>query len=176
MKLRPTLFALTLVAVVDLGLVGCSERQAEVSEGQTRASALLATTFQGNKEHLFAAQPIGHAAKYRLVELRNPVTNFRDLPPSETDRLNGVTDRCRLTLNASQVRYWDGQWSEWHAGTGEHAAAGGLLNVFSGGLMGEWVTTLEKKDGVWSQRDMTGIRDLSQDTTLVGSMIRDAGE
>ena len=166
MCIRP-LIAFTAVAA----LFGCAKEPAKPSEAEVQVNVILNARFRGTREFWFAQEMVG-GAKRRLTEFHNPRTTLLAQPVTDTDRMNGISERYHLTLTAEQIRWWDGKWSDWVTGTG----GGGkeAINALVGGLFGYWVVILEKKNGEWSMRSLNG-RQFDTDKASLTALIVQAG-
>jgi hypothetical protein len=153
-------------AVTGLIVSGASCVWAAATEAQTKASELLSSTFVVSGSEWFAAQKSGD--RWALVELRNGRASLSGTPISETDRLNGVTDRFNVYVLCDQFRTRQSNWSEWTQGTtGIQQFVVGMM----GGLGAYWSASFEKKNGVWSTRAGLGSHQLAQDPKLVRKLI-----
>jgi hypothetical protein len=130
-----------------------------------QAKAILDATFAGNAEDWFAVEKTG--GKLRLVQLHHPRMSLRELSVSETERMNGLSERANVTVSCRQYRWFDGTWSEWQTGSGSNGLLAGLM----GGLLADWGTRLEKKNGQWTFRHSAG-RDFQRDRDLLLRMMR----
>jgi hypothetical protein len=163
---------LVFCAAAALGVGGCSQEASQPSEGEMQATALLADTFTGPKDLWFAAEKVLGSEKHRLVELHNPRTSFSEVNVSATDRMNGITERCRLVVECDQSRTWDGQWSVWKDDTAGKAQ---LLNLLTPSLgVGYWVIQFEKLNGEWHSRNSFPVHNLVQNQTLRDALMRKA--
>ncbi len=149
-----------------LVLLGCSQQSKQPSEVEQQAAAILNQTFAGDSEYWFAVDTV--AGKPRLTQLHRPRMSLQPVPISETDRMNGVTDRAVLSVHCSQYRWFDGKWSEWKAGTGENA----LVSTLMGNLLADWGVRLEKKNGQWTtQPSATIAHHFQSDHALLARMM-----
>jgi hypothetical protein len=127
--------------IIVLGLAACGQQPAADSSGseaQVQATALLNTFIQQGSGDWFAVQKFG--SQKCLVEMHNPAADYRPKVVTDTDRMNGVTQRGFLTVTCEQFRIWNGHWSDWKASTGRgpgrqfHGGrADGLLGRPAGG-------------------------------------------
>jgi len=155
-------------AIVAIGLSACSRQIVPPSEGEEQARALLAQTFSGSKEYWFAVEkPLGFE-KCRLVQLHNPQISFSTLGVTETDQMNGITERCRLVVECDQSRSWDGVWSYWKDDTAGKAQ---ILNFIGPGV-GYWVIRFEKVDGEWHSKNTFPVHNLVQNQSLRKTLMR----
>ena len=137
----------------------CSRQPAPPTEREARATLLMEQTFKGSKEYWFAANRLSGGKRFQLVELHNPSTSLYSVPVSETDRMNGLSDRFKLVVECDQWRTWDGKWTPWKEGTGGKAA---LTNtMFPSAAVGFWVIQFEAVNGEWHTRNPFGISDLA---------------
>jgi hypothetical protein len=160
-----------LVAIAALAgfalTAGCGDQPAtpkQPTELELQATAIIDTTFVGNAEDWFAVEKVG--GKLRLAQLHHPKMSMSRQSVSETEQMNGLTERAILTVNCRQYRYFEGSWSEWKAGSGENDVAVALL----GPLLADWGMRLEKKNGTWAIRHSAG-HDFEHDHDLLLRMM-----
>ena len=156
-----------LVAIA-AAIIASSLSHAAANESQTKANALLSSTFVASGANWFAALKSGN--QWTLVELRNARPSFSPRPIPETDRLNGVTDRFTVYVTCDQHRTRNGEWSEWIKGT---PGAGQLVVAMTGGLTAYWSANGERKKGAWSFRTGLGSKELSNDPALLRALINE---
>jgi len=164
-------FFCVLIACAYIASAGCNRNP---SECQLQCAAVIQQTFKGTAEgDYFAAEKILGTKKLRLVQFHKPRTSVLARPVTDTDRMNGVSGRCALTLTCEQFRYWDGSWTEWQQGSG----GGGkeIMNALVGGAFGYWAIVLEKKNGQWTTRNMLPIHDFLVDQAQLASLMQRAG-
>lgn len=109
--------------------------------------------------------------KPRLTELNKPTTQLQARSISETDRMNGITDRYVLSVFHEQIRHWNGNWSEWSAGTGGTKNA--LTHIITSGLLAYQSYRLEKKNGQWIIHEQSP-RTLLTDRTMLAQFMQAA--
>ena len=135
-----------------LSFSGC-EKKAEtprpISEAEKFSITLLNARFSERGGRWLALETRAGTQKPRLVELNKPTMSFEARSFSETDRMNGVSERYTFCIFCEQYRYWDGTWSEWQQGTGGGGTVA-LVHVMTGGLLGFQYFEIEKKNGVWN--------------------------
>lgn len=149
-------------------IVGCSDQSAppkQPSEVELQAKAIIDTTFAGNAEDWFAVEKVG--GKLRLVQLHHPRMSMSRQSVSETEQMNGLTERAVLTVTWRQYRCFEGSWSEWTVGSGVNDLAVALM----GALLADWGMRLEKKNGSWTVRHSAG-HDFEHDHDLLVRMMR----
>jgi hypothetical protein len=154
-----------------LGLIlaaGCSQQPKQPSEVELQARAILNETFAGDAENWFAVEKTG--GKLRLVELHGPQMSLHEQSISETERMNGVSVRAKLTVTCRQYRWFEGTWSEWRPGMGENALVGALFSV----LAADWGMRLEKKNGQWTATEAGATHNFQRDRELLVRMMRQA--
>jgi hypothetical protein len=167
---HPILTRLAVVAALT-GLIltaGCSDQPRQPSEVELQAKAILDATFAGNAEDWFAVEKIG--GKLRLMQLHHPKMSLGRQGISETERMNGLSERVSLTVTCRQYRWYDGNWSEWKEGIGANSFAAALM----GSLLSEWGMKLEKKNGQWTPRRISGAHDFQSDRALLLRMMQQA--
>jgi len=147
---------------------GCTDQPRQPSEVELQAKAILGATFGGNTDDWFAVQNYG--GKLRLVQLHHPASSLSRQSVTETEQMNGLTERANLTVNCRQIRWYDGAWSEWQPGSGSN----GLLSGLMPGLLADWGTRLEKKNGQWTFRHSAG-HDFQRDRASLARMMHQAG-
>lgn len=147
---------------------GCSQEPKQPSEVELQARAIIDETFVGNAENWFAVEKVG--GKVRLVELHGPQMSLHEQSVSETERMNGFTERAKLTVTCRQYRWFDGTWSEWRPGTGENALVGAVFSV----VMADWGMRLEKKNGQWTATQAAATHNFQRDRDLLVRIMRQA--
>jgi hypothetical protein len=158
------------ILLICFAFLGCGRDPAQPSEAQLQANGVLNATFRGNTEFWFGVEEFG--GRHYLREFHNPKSTLLAKAVTDTDRMNGISQRFVLSVTFEQYRTWDGAWSEWKAGT-----AGGskdLINAMVGGLFGYWVISFEKKNDQWDQRIVNGRHFLS-DRQLLATLMANAG-
>jgi hypothetical protein len=169
MKITQGLF---LVLVLGICICSCSRQPSPETEREAKANLLLGQTFEGSKEFWFAANKLPGAGKFQLVQLHNPKTTLYSVPVSDTDRMNGVSDRFKVVVECEQSRIWDGKWTLWKEETGGRAS---LLNtVFPSAAVGYWVIQFEAVNGEWHTRNAFPVHDLVQDKGALDALMRKA--
>ena len=163
-------FFCLLIACAYFASAGCSRKP---SEGQLQSAFLIQQTFKSVAGDYFAAEKTLGTKKLRLVQFHKPRTSVLARPVTDTDRMNGVSDRCTLTLTCEQFHCWDSSWTEWQQGSG----GGGkdIINALVGGAFGYWSIVLEKKNGQWTARNMIPIHDFLADQAQLSSLMQRAG-
>ena len=162
-------FALTALLCV----VGCSREPSPPSESETIVTELLARTFKGSEEYWFAVNKSPGSQKGQLVELHNPHASLFPLNVTETDQMNGISQRFKVVVDCTQSRSFDKNWTPWQDGT---AGKNFLLNsFFPGAAAGYWIMQFEKKDGEWHARNIWPVNNLTQDDALLDTLMRKAG-
>jgi hypothetical protein len=157
---------------VALCLGACSKEETQPSEGESQANALLKETFTGSKDYWFAVEKLSGSEHYGLVQLHNPKISFSAGSVTETDRMNGITERCRLVVECDQSRSWDGKWSIWKDDTAGRAQ---FLNMITPSLgVGFWVIQFEKRNDEWHSRNSFPIHNLVQDQEMRDALMRKA--
>src|ERR1035438_1708975 len=157
---------------VALCLGACSKEASQPSEGESQANALLKETFTGSKDYWFAVEKLGGSERYGLVQLHNPQISFSAVGVSETDRMNGISERCRLVVECDQSRSWNGQWSVWKDDTAGKAR---FLNAITPSLgVGYWVIQFEKLNDEWHSRNSFPVHNLVQDQEMLDALMRKA--
>lgn len=151
MKRRLLAWPLHITAMaVMIGSAGCGRRSRTArpsTETELMVRQVLSETFAGNAESWFAVEKT--SGRLRLVELHGPTMGWRVDDVSETERMNGVTEKAAVWVNCRQFRRYDGRWSEWQQGTGAARGVGGLLLGAMGPLAAQWSAHLQKKHGRW---------------------------
>jgi hypothetical protein len=168
----PRRLLLVVVASAFL-IIGCNRKPAEPSESESLASALLTHTFKGSNEFSYAVNATG-AQKPRLVELHNLQSSMLSLPVTETDQMNGITQRFKVVVDCTQSRSFDGQWTPWVDGSA-HSALPMLNSVFPSAAAGYWVIQFEKKNGQWSTKNTFPVHNLLQNDALLTELMQAAG-
>lgn len=130
------------------GLVGCAKKPAAhtPSEAETFAMSVLNARFV-ERDGRWLALETTKGTTGRLIELNKPTLQFNAGRVTDTDQMNGITQRCTLSVFCEQFRYWDGTWTEWKSGTG--GSKQGLVNAMTNGMLGYQHYQLEKKNGEW---------------------------
>ncbi len=160
-----------LLAVALLGFIGCAPATDRSTAKEARATELLNRTFRDSKESWFAVTRLGKQ-KFHLVQLHNPQTKILSVAVTDTDRMNGVSERFKLVVECAQSREWDGQWTPWQAGTVGQTS---LLNLsFPSAAVGYWVIQFEETHGQWHITNTFPIHDLIQDPPLLESLLHRA--
>jgi hypothetical protein len=164
----------SLVVLLVLGICfgGCSRQPAPPTEREAKANLLINQTFKGSKEFWFAASKLLGGKKLQLVQLHNPSTSLYSVPVSETDRMNGVSERFKLVVECEQSRTWDGKWTPWREETGSKAAI--TNTMFPSAAVGFWVIQFEAVNGEWHTKNTFPVRDLAQDKVALDALMRDA--
>ncbi len=131
-----------------IGLIGCSKKTAPApTEAESFAMSVVNARFVERDGRWLALETIKGTTKTRLIELNKPTLQFNAGRVSETDQMNGITQRCTLSVFCEQSRYWNGTWSDWKAGTGGSKPS--LVNALTNGTFGYQHYQLEKKNGEW---------------------------
>src|SRR4051812_38728106 len=112
---RMSCFRAIHFAVVVITIAGASWVRAAPTVAQSKANELLSGRFVVSGSEWFAAEKSGD--RWVLIELRNGRASSSAIPISETDRLNGVTDRFNVYVLCDQFRTRQSNWSEWTQGT-----------------------------------------------------------
>lgn len=130
-------------------LLGCSKEATTRSptEAEIFATRVINERFTEREGRWLAIETAGGLGKGRLIEFNKPSLQFRTQRVSKTDRMNGISDRCTVSVFCEQFRRWDGTWSEWQAGSGGQKQ--GLVNAMTNGMLGYQYYQLEKKNGTW---------------------------
>jgi hypothetical protein len=160
--------SLFIVGAGLLGLVvatGCRQQPRQPSEVEAQATAILNETFAGDTENWFAVEKIGGGL--RLTELHHPKMSLIGQNVSETDRMNGVSERAKLVVTCTQFRWFDGGWSEWKGGTGGNGLIGEMMTV----LVADWGVRLEKKNGQWTAQPAAASHNFQRDRALLARML-----
>ncbi len=167
-----TLCSLVVLLVSGICFGGCSRQSAPPTEREAKANLLIDQTFKGSKEYWFAVNRLPGGKKFQLVELHNPSTSLYSVPVSETDRMNGVSERFKFVVECDQSRTWDGKWTPWKEETGGKAALANTM--FPSAAMGFWVIQFEAANGEWHTKNAFPLRDLAQDRMALVALMRDA--
>ena len=160
-----------LVVAAFVGLIigaGCRQQPRQPSEIEAHATAILSETFVGDAENWYAIEKVG--GKSRLTELHHPKMSLIEQNVSETDRMNGVSERAKLVVTCTQFRWFDGSWSEWKAGTGGNGLIGEMMTV----LVADWGVRLEKKNGQWTSQPAAAAHNFQRDRALLARMMSEA--
>lgn len=160
-------WAAVIAALLALA-AGCSQEPKQPSEVELQARAIIDETFAGNAENWFAVEKNG--GRLRLVELHGPQMSLHKQGVSETERMNGLSERDKLTVTCRQYRWFDGTWSEWKTGTGENELAAAVFRD----LVADWGVRLEKKNGQWTASRAAATHDFQRDRGLLLQMMRQA--
>jgi len=138
------------------------------------ANSILNQTFIASRDgDWFALEKVQGPRKFRMVQFHRPSISLLAQPVSDTDRMNGISERCVLTLMSEQYRYWSVEWTEWKPGSSK--GGGEFINSIVGGAFGYWTLSMERKKGQWIVRNKIPIHDFKEDKTLLKSFLKEAG-
>ncbi len=131
---------------------GCSPEPAPKTQGeaQTFALSIINERFVERDGRWLALEIDPRNNPTRLIELNKPSIRFEPAHVSDTDRMNGVSERYSLSVFCEQFRYWGGSWTEWKTGTGGSTKA--IVHAITAGTLGYQSYQLEKKKGEWVLR------------------------
>ena len=145
------IFALAFIAAIQQTLAGPTgvkvpaEANRASLEAQFEAVQLIKRTFLGDpatSDSIFAVLGTRSEAR-QLAQLKKATVTIRGVPLTDTDRLNGWTERVQVTLRCKHIRFWRNQWSEWSPGCSAD---------FVPAAIGTWSADLVKRDGKWERR------------------------
>lgn len=132
---RHGLLSVLAFAAISLLSVGCSkEKSYTPTEAETFALSVINQRFTERNGRWLALEEI-YTTSHRLIELNKPTLQFNAGKVNETDRMNGITARCTISVLCEQYRHWNnGTWSDWRAGTSGNQS--GMINFLTSGIMG----------------------------------------
>ena len=147
MKFQATLAFLSVIATCACSREGVQLAHAP-SANEIQADTLLNSTFRlTTTGDWCAVNKLLGSKKLQLVQLHGPRTSIYAVPVTETDRMNGVSQRFKLVVECSQSRTWDRTWTPWIDGTAGRAQ---ITNTFfPSAAIGFWVIQFEQANGQW---------------------------
>lgn len=167
MRIKSIRLLVLIFIAVSLSVSGCGKKAGQprpVPEGEAFSVKLLNARFSQREGRWLALETRAGNPKPRLIELNKPTVSLDRSNVSETDRMNGVSERYAFSIFCEQYRYWDGTWSEWKKGTGGDGTVV-LVHAMTGGLLGYQHFEIEKKNGGWNVKS-TKPPALSEDRSM----------